>query len=201
MGLGPGIRDFTWSQTKEDDHTHQLTASNPSNAISVSGDTGPASVPHTHRISGGTLSGGDHSHSGMSATVSLSPSQVVTSVSVNGTKSVAKRDEDISVVDSIRSTSSALRGSVSFGSSGSHSHPIVTIPTTTSSESATHTHTVTASGNNSISVTGNTTSGGTHSHTFGFKYSELKDISNQNTKTASETTVKNRQMRIWRRVA
>jgi hypothetical protein len=32
-------------------------------------------------------------------------------------------------------------------------------------------------------------------------YNELKDISNQNTRIASETTVKNRKMRIWRRTA
>jgi hypothetical protein len=89
---------------------------------------------------------------------------------------------------------------ISLGGDGSHSHTI-SIPTSGSSNENGHTHTVSASGIADINVSGSTISGGAHSHTFIFKYSELKDISNQNTRIASETTVKNRKMRIWRRTA
>jgi hypothetical protein len=89
---------------------------------------------------------------------------------------------------------------ISLGGTGSHSHTI-SIPTSGSSNENGHTHTVLASGIADINVSGSTISGGTHSHTFNLNYSELKDISNQNTRIASETTVKNRKMRIWRRTA
>jgi hypothetical protein len=89
---------------------------------------------------------------------------------------------------------------ISLGGDGSHSHTI-SIPTSGSSNENGHTHTVSASGIADINVSGSTISGGTHNHTFDFIYNELKDISNQNTKIATETTVKNRQMRIWRRTA
>jgi hypothetical protein len=88
--------------------------------------------------------------------------------------------------------------------SGSHSHTI-NIPTTTSNNDSTHTHSITANRSNAISVTGNTTSGGTHIHTFQFNYRDLflavnnVNSINEKVKIATETTVKNRQMRIWRR--
>jgi hypothetical protein len=89
---------------------------------------------------------------------------------------------------------------ISLGWDGSHSHSI-SIPTSGSSNENGHTHTVSASGIADINVSGSTTGGGAHSHTFDFIYNELKDITNQNTRIASETTVKNRKMRIWRRTA
>jgi hypothetical protein len=106
--------------------------------------------------------------------------------------------------------SDSLSVTISGGSGGSggsdHTHTL-NIPTNTSSNTDTHIHTVTASENNAISVTGNTTSGGTHSHTFQFNYRDLLlainnvNSINEKVKIATETTVKNRQMRIWRRTA
>jgi hypothetical protein len=84
---------------------------------------------------------------------------------------------------------------ISLGGDGSHSHTI-SIPTSGSSNGTGHTHTISASGIADINVSGSTISGGAHSHTFDFTYSSLSGA-----KIASETTVKNRKMRIWRRTA
>jgi hypothetical protein len=114
----------------------------------------------------------------------------------NGTGSV----DAVSSVNTSFTSFSVNTSGISLGGDGSHSHTI-SIPTSGSSNENGHTHTVSASGIADINVSGNTESGGAHSHTFDFKYNELNDISNQNTRIASETTVKNRKMRIWRRTA
>jgi hypothetical protein len=106
----------------------------------------------------------------------------------------------VSRVNTSFTSFSVNTGGISLGGDGSHSHTI-SIPTSGSSNENGHTHTVSASGIADINVSGNTISGGAHNHTFNFMYNELKDISNQNTRIASETTVKNRKMRIWRRTA
>jgi hypothetical protein len=106
----------------------------------------------------------------------------------------------VSSVNTSYTSFSVSTSGVSLGGDGSHSH-MISIPTSGSSNENGHTHTVLASGIADINVSGSTESGGAHSHTFDFMYNELKDISNQNTRIASETTVKNRKMRIWRRTA
>jgi hypothetical protein len=106
----------------------------------------------------------------------------------------------VSSVNTSFASFSVNTSGISLGGDGSHSHT-VNIPTTATSNDAAHTHSVTANGTADINVSGSTISGGAHSHTFDFNYNELKDISNQNTRIASETTVKNRKMRIWRRTA
>jgi hypothetical protein len=106
----------------------------------------------------------------------------------------------VSSVNTSFTSFSVNTSGISLGGDGSHSHTI-SIPTSGSSNENGHTHAVLASGIADINVSGSTISGGAHSHTFNFQYSELIDINNQNTRIASETTVKNRKMRIWRRTA
>jgi hypothetical protein len=106
----------------------------------------------------------------------------------------------VSSVNTSFASFSVNTSGISLGGDGSHSHTI-SIPTSGSSNENGHTHTVEANGTADINVSGSTISGGAHSHTFDFIYSELKDISDRNTRIASETTVKNRKMRIWRRTA
>jgi hypothetical protein len=85
-GIQPdGIRDFTWNQSHTaGNHTHTLKA-NGSNVISVTGSTKSTDSTHSHTIPetiGTVGEGGEHSHEG---SISMTPSQAVTSVSENTT--------------------------------------------------------------------------------------------------------------------